>query len=143
MEITLHRHDATDGAIFGELFLQGRFAYFTLERQAVAIPIGRYPVRLTHSQRAELGTLWTPDPEHRLPLIEDVPGRSGIRFHALNLASQSDGCIGVGYEHAIDTMSHSRQALTDLIGQIDQAEKADEPIALIIESPQHPDTRSV
>lgn len=142
MEILLRRRPATDGAVLGELFVSGRFEMFTLEGQLVEIPPGRYALRLTHSNRAEQGSLWTPDPEHRLPLVEHVTGRSGIRIHAGNVKANTDGCILVGYEQGTESLSHSRQALVDLMQQIDTAEHADEAVWLTIESADHPETRT-
>lgn len=118
MDLLLKRQVAVEHAIPGELYIDGRFAYFTLERVQVAIVPGRYRVLLTVSQRAIDGQLWTPDPQHRLPLIADVPGRSGIRVHALNEASESDGCIGIGMHQMGATIRQSRAALSTFIDML-------------------------
>lgn len=100
------------------------FQCFTLERQSVIIPVYLYDLELTKSSRAEAGSLWTPfdDPtnplhaleqyRHFLPEVLRVPGRTGIRVHALNEAEQSDGCIGVGKTHTDSTIAQARDALT-------------------------------
>lgn len=132
MNLTVKRQPAVEHAIPGELYIDGRFAYFTLERVQVAIPAGRYPVVLTVSQRAMDGQLWTPDPDHRLPLIDNVPNRSGIRIHALNEAYQSDGCIGVGMHQMGITIRQSRAALTTLVSILAIAR---EPVWLTVEAP--------
>ena len=133
MELLVLRKPATDGAILGELLINGRFTAFTLERQAVAIPLGRYPVRLPQSARAEAGTLWSPDPEHRLPLVEDVPGRSAIRLHAGNTSQQTEGCILVGRGHTVHAITESRSALSEVMGSLDAAEHLEQETWLTVQ----------
>lgn len=134
MELLLQRQPAIDGALPGDLSIDGVWAYFTMERAAVAIASGRYRVRLTVSTRAMIGQLWSPDPDDRLPLIENVSGRSGLRFHALNEAAESDGCIGVGQQRMGVTIRRSRPALFDFMATLAAAEKAHEEIWLTIEN---------
>lgn len=133
MELRLQRQPAMDGALPGDLSIDGTWAYFTMERAAVAIALGRYRVRLTVSTRATIGQLWSPDPDDRLPLIENVPGRAGLRFHALNEAAESDGCIGVGQQRMGVTIRRSRPALFDFMAKLSSAEKAHEEVWLTIE----------
>lgn len=118
MELLLRRKPAVDRAILGDLFVDGRFAYVTLERQGVEIPAARYRVSLTVSQRATDGQLWSPDPDHRLPLVMNVPGRSGIRVHAANEARELQGCIAIGLQQMGVTIRQSRAAVTQLFQMI-------------------------
>lgn len=143
MELEIRRKPAFENAVLGELFVDDRFEMFTLERANVMIPAGHYPVRLTFSTRASQGQLWTPDLDgHKLPVIEDVGHRSGIRFHAGNVAANSDGCVIVGYELGHASVGHSRQALMDLMVTLDRAEKGDEPIFVRVESAEQPVLKS-
>lgn len=143
MELELRRKAATDNTVLGELFINGQFEMFTLERANVMIAPGHYPVRLTFSTRANAGQLWTPDLDcHRLPAIEDVPGRSGIRIHAGNVMANSNGCVLVGYELGHESIGHSRQALMDLMDHLDRAEKSDQPIYIRVESAEQPALKS-
>lgn len=133
MILTLERQPATDGAVRGSLFRNGVFWMFTLEREAVMIPFGRFRVKLTVSGRAQRGELWTPDIHHRLPEICDVPGRTGIRLHAFNTAAQSLGCPGVAYTATVDpnpgdgkdesSIGQSRAALSTLVAALDHSER--------------------
>lgn len=50
------------------------------------IPAGRYNVVQTYSPRFKTN----------LYLVENVPNRSGIRFHSANFARQLNGCISLG-----------------------------------------------
>lgn len=121
MELLIIRKTAIGDAQPGDLQIDGRLTCYALERVSKAIPAGRYRLTLTVSQRALSGELWSPDPEKRLPLINDVPGREGIRMHALNEAEESEGCVGVGQRRALDRIVRSRAALTALIPVLDAA----------------------
>ena len=107
-------------------------ALFTLERAAVMIPAATYTVTLTTSERAIKGELWTPLADKRLPELQHVPGRSGIRIHALNEAKQSQGCIGVGRAHTATRITDSRLALTDLCHRLVAAETRHEDVQMEI-----------
>lgn len=75
-----------------------------------AIPAGEYPLVVTFSPKFQ--TL--------LPLVMNVPGRSGIRIHAGNRAhlepekSDTTGCILVGSAMQRGTLTDSRRALAVL-----------------------------
>lgn len=102
-------------AITGKMGLPDGRILYTLEREDVMIPAGEYPLTMTYSPRFK----------KRLPLVEGVKGRSGIRIHAGNYARQSEGCILVGLDceknpQATDArLVASRVALTRLITGID------------------------
>ena len=85
----------------GELFANGIHFGFTCEdpdrkledggtkiQNETAIPRGKYRVILSKSVR--FGKI--------MPEVLGVPQFSGIRFHGLNTAAQSQGCVGVGAE---------------------------------------------
>ena len=55
----------------------------TLENADYIIPVGTYEVRVTYSPRFK----------RMLPLVMQVPGRSGIRFHRGTRPEHSKGCI--------------------------------------------------
>lgn len=118
MELVVARHVAADLAILGDVFVDGASDYVSLERLGVQIPAGRYRVVLSISGRAMRGTLWSPDPEHRLPELLEVPGRSAIRIHSLNRPAETDGCIGVGLTRTGQTIGTSRVALRGLMARM-------------------------
>lgn len=103
MNLVLHRRPATDDAILGALYVDGKFECFTLENSHVLIPLGTYRVTITESEK--FGRM--------LPLL-DVPGRSGIRIHPLNYPQESEGCIGVGQDHGVTSVRDSRLAMQAL-----------------------------
>jgi len=100
----LLRTERTDDAILSKIYVDGVFECFGLEHVGVEIQPGRYPVVITPS--AHFGRL--------LPLVENVPGRSGIRIHPGNVPDDSEGCILVGQSRAVDSVLDSRLAMAAL-----------------------------
>ena len=115
-------------ALIGELYIDGIYERFTLEpsldrAEYPAIPAGTYPVTLTTSKRARQGLLWSPRKDFVLPLVEQVPDRPGIRFHAGNAPTETIGCLLVGTLRGTipGQIFGSRVALTALMTKIAQA----------------------
>ena len=59
------------------------FSQPTLENADFIIPAGTYPVERT----------WSPKFKKFLPILNDVPDRSGIRIHRGSIPEHSQGCI--------------------------------------------------
>ena len=57
-----------------------------------AIPKGTYRIRLTVSEKFK-NRAWAKPYGGLVPLVEDVPGYTGIRIHPGNTAKDTDGCI--------------------------------------------------
>ena len=83
MYIHLIRNQPKGSAITGRLVINGRFFCNTLERVGYQIPALCYPVRVTMSPRFK----------RLLPIVQNVPGRSGIRFHRGTKPQHSTGCV--------------------------------------------------
>ena len=83
MYIHLIRNQPKGTAITGRLVINGRFFCNTLERKGYEIPALCYPVRVTMSPRFK----------RLLPIVQNVPGRSGIRFHRGTKPQHSTGCV--------------------------------------------------
>lgn len=73
-----------------------------------AIPAGFYLVQITYSPRFKVP----------LPLVEDVPGFTGIRIHAGNTDEDTEGCILVGRTSHADAIGESRLALEALMAKL-------------------------
>ena len=97
MYIHLYRNAPQASAITGRLVINGRFFCYTMERVGYQIPAICYPIRVTQSPRFK----------RLLPLVCNVPQRSGIRFHRGTKPQHSTGCILVPAD--------KEKALTDLI----------------------------
>jgi hypothetical protein len=80
--IPLTRKIKDGKAVCGSLRFEGR-EIATLENADYIIPNGTYEVRVT----------WSPRFKRMLPLVMQVPGRSGIRFHRGTRPEHSKGCI--------------------------------------------------
>ena len=83
MYIRLIRNHPQGSAITGRLVINGRWFCNTLERIGYQIPAICYPMRVTHSPRFK----------RLLPIVQNVPQRSGIRFHRGTRPEHSTGCI--------------------------------------------------
>lgn len=90
--IKIVRYAYTDMGVFGELSMP-EFACETIERGwsdnepfVSCIPVGEYTCELGRYNRGGYPTL----------VLKDVPGRSSIKFHRANVATELQGCIGLG-----------------------------------------------
>ena len=80
--IRLIRSSRDGRAVRGVMRVDGR-EIATIENDDFIIPCGTYPVRVT----------WSPKFKRMLPIVLNVPGRSGIRFHRGTKPEHSRGCI--------------------------------------------------
>jgi len=94
MYIRLIRNKPQGNAITGRLVINGRWFCNTLERVGYQIPALCYHIAVTHSQKFK----------RLLPIVQNVPQRSGIRFHRGSKPEHSTGCILV----VADNPSRSR-----------------------------------
>lgn len=114
----------------GEMFINGKFTCYTLEDVVrpknekvfgqTAIPYGSYRITVTHSPRFGVD----------LPLVNDVPGFSGVRIHPGNTAADTEGCILVGLGKTETSVTHSRDAFSGVMAQIRDAIKQGEEVTL-------------
>ena len=120
MELLLERTEKTKTYTAGRLSFVNELgkAYFcdTLEPSLhptnhlhpKAIPAGRYDVAVT----------WSPKFKRWLPLLLNVPYRSGIRIHAGNNPEDSSGCILVGQALVTGHVYNSRSTLEKLMQRL-------------------------
>ena len=83
MYLQLFRNQPQGNAITGRLVINGRWFCNTLERVGYQIPALCYHIAVTHS----------PKFKRLLPIVQNVPQRSGIRFHVGKAPKHSTGCI--------------------------------------------------
>ena len=103
MYLQLIRNNPQGAAITGRLVINGRWFCNTMERVGYQIPAICYPIRVTQS----------PKFKRLLPIVQNVPQRSGIRFHRGTKPQHSTGCILIPAD--------KEKALTDLILQAQQS----------------------
>ena len=116
MYIRLIRNKPQGNAITGRLVIDGRWFCNTLERVGYQIPALCYHVSVTQS----------PKFRRLLPIVQNVPERSGIRFHRGTKPKHSTGCILV----VADNPSRARE----LIG----AEVVDNNVVEVVDSNKIP-----
>ena len=92
MYIRLIRNEAKGNAITGRLVIDGRWFCNTLERKGVEILPLCYHVAVTMS----------PKFRRLLPIVQNVPSRSGIRFHRGTRPEHSTGCILLSKDKEIE-----------------------------------------
>ena len=103
MYLQLIRNNPQASAITGRLIINGRWFCNTMERVGYQIPAICYPIRVTQS----------PKFKRLLPIVQNVPQRSGIRFHRGTKPQHSTGCILIPAD--------KEKALTDFILQAQQS----------------------
>lgn len=143
MNLTLNRRPSSGASTLGDLYIDGEWQCFTLEDTVreeadvpvevwkvyghTAIPAGRYQITLTHSGRFN----------RVLPLINDVPGFSGIRIHPGNTDADTDGCILTGktISNHHDAIGMSRVAFDALFDRLCAAEAIGDEIWIDVVNP--------
>ena len=98
MYLKLIRNQAKGSAITSRLVIDGRWFCNTLERVGYQIPALCYHVAVTQS----------PKFKRPLPIVQNVPQRSGIRFHRGTKPEHSTGCILVLADNINDNTDNLR-----------------------------------
>lgn len=127
MILKLTRFQKTSLSTIGRLYIDGQFECYTLEdvvREVkipgkTAIPAGSYDVIINESIRFK----------KLLPLLNNVPGFTGVRIHPGNTAADTEGCILVGNGYSKDSISESRKAFDALFAKL---QATDEKITIQI-----------
>lgn len=110
MEITVIRRWQRKTYIIGEMYLDGKKFCHTLEPPKTAIlhpciPAGTYKVEMYPSGKFKA----------MRPILLDVPHRSGILIHEGNLPHNTQGCILVGKNTSVGSLSYSKTTLAELM----------------------------
>lgn len=140
MKLHLLRFHDGDNDTLGLLFINGKFAAFTLEDEKrnvkvvgeTRIPAGTYPVKLTYSPK------FTPRYGHDMLLIDNVPGFTGIRIHKGNTEKDTEGCLLVGdiavfNASGVSQIQHSGAAYDRVYPIIAGAIRAGEAVTLTVQ----------
>lgn len=135
MKLRLVRHPEPTVTL-GDLYVDGTFQCFTLEdvdrrlenggvkiKGETAIPLGTYQVTIDFSQRFQRPMMH----------VLDVPQFAGIRIHAGNNVTNTEGCILVGEDIDRDTVIRSRLALAELQQMVRAALDRNENVSIAIE----------
>lgn len=130
MKLTVQRGSRIGTAILGKMLVDGQLECPTAELVGVEIPVGTYPVTLSESIHLK----------RLLPLLDNVPGRTGIRIHSINKVEELEGCVGVGQKRTSDAQGFeypARPAEDSLVKKIQAALSRREPVTIdVVESAQ-------
>ena len=113
----------------GELFINEVFLGYTLElpwrdnqHNISCVPEGTYPIQMFPAEH------W-----HRsVPVVMNVPNRSGIEMHVANYTKDVLGCIGFGFTRATDFIGDSINAIEILYRNISSALQRNEAVMISI-----------
>lgn len=129
MRIRIERRWPKSTYIIGRIYIDGEFFCNSLElpyrnnqNSISSIPTGTYEVINSYSAKFK----------RVLPLVLDVPGRSGIRFHRGNYPRDSHGCIICGENTKVGCVYNSTQYEQELVRRIDLATSRKEMVILNI-----------
>lgn len=117
MKLDLRRDVHADNFTLGKLFIDDDPMYYTCEDAVrekkipgqTAIPVGRYKVIVSFSQRFQ----------KHLPLLLDVPNFSGVRIHSGNTKEDTEGCILIGIGRTTNGVKQSRLAMADFMPRLE------------------------
>ena len=112
MKLELWR-DKPNACTLGNMYINGTWQCFTLELPK-PIPAGEYPVKMVFWKKRN----------GLYPLLQDVPGHTGIFIHAGNNVSVTKGCILVGLRKGDNFILDSLKALNILKARIPDAPEA-------------------
>lgn len=109
LRIKRDRTRETMDGLFGDMDYNGTFVGHSMERKAVAIPLGLYEAHLEESPHFGFQT----------PHI-DVPGRTYIECHPANRICQLEGCVAIGTTIDNGELDNSRAAFDGMMKLLPQ-----------------------
>jgi hypothetical protein len=130
MKLVVERKWCNPGCTIGTMTSDKGLEVYTLEDVErpvkvfgeTAIPKGSYNVTITPSNRFK----------RDLPLVEGVPGFTGVRIHPGNTSADTEGCILVGRTKGPTWVGESRAAFNDVYREIKAAIDSGEQVILEI-----------
>lgn len=118
MKLKAARKWFSDKSTISVVYIDGKFFCYALEpvvrpagekiKGKTAIPWGTYPLVVTFSERFQ----------KPLPLLIGVPNFVGVRIHAGNDASDTEGCLCLGLTHSTDYVGNSKLAMAKLMEKL-------------------------
>lgn len=110
--VVLERFAYRDKYVIGRLYIGNIFFCHTLEPQLGVsdsskgcIPSGVYKMAIS----------WSPKFKKMLPILFDVPNFEGIRIHAGNTSKDTHGCILLGDNLNVGSVSNSALRVSEFI----------------------------
>lgn len=141
MTVRIIREPSVAGTTFGVVFVDGRFFSFSLEdeiRERPGVPVSQWKVPGHSAIPAGLYELTiTPSARFKrdLPLLLNVTGFDGIRFHPGNTHADTAGCVLLGAQREGVALVRSRQACDDFQDYLAASLQAGKRAWCLIENP--------
>lgn len=104
LQIKRNPTKTTMDGVFGDMVYDGKWICFTMERKAVAIPVGRYQGCKRDSQHFGMRVVGI-----------SVPNRIDIEAHPANQPCQLNGCIATGGSIDNDALDNSKAAFQKMM----------------------------
>ncbi|MFC0517805.1 DUF5675 family protein [Mucilaginibacter angelicae] len=120
LNLKLERKIKTQQSTIGELSINGLFECFILEDVDRGLNSKMtlaqiQSIKVPHKTAIPAGTYnivkyFSPKHQKYLPLLENVPGFTGIEIHVGNYPKDTDGCLLPGKDKGADEVLHSIEA---------------------------------
>lgn len=127
MKLLIERSWCGPECTVGTLSIDGVTECFTLEdvvREVEGKPVSEWKIKgETAVPRGVYNLVITPSQRfgRDLPLLENVPGYTGVRIHPGNTAEDTEGCILVGRTKSTKSVGDSRAAFNELFPKLQAA----------------------
>lgn len=103
-----------------------------LEPYDFIVPAGNYLLTLTHSPRFSAKYPYNKVHKSQVPLINGVPGHSGVRIHVGNYISDTQGCLLIGSSAFPSMIKDSAIAYKMLLSRMQDIEKLNPNVFYVI-----------
>lgn len=103
-----------------------------LEPYDYIVPAGNYLLTLTHSPRFSSKYPYNKVHKSQVPLVNGVPGHSGVRIHVGNYISDTQGCLLIGSSVVPSMIKDSAIAYKKLLARMQQIESQNPNVFFVI-----------
>jgi len=117
MNLKIIRNKLFPTSTLGELWIDGIFFCYTLERPDTSVVNAQAPWSIPRG-KYEVTPRWSAHNKMEVLGINHVPGRTDIEIHPANWPTQLLGCIAVGDNQSQDYVGDSRDTFAKLMAKI-------------------------
>lgn len=129
--IVVERYSRTKDGTLSRILFEDSYLV-GLEPYDFIVPAGNYLLTLTHSPRFSSKYPYNKVHNAQVPLINGVPGHSGVRIHVGNYLSDTQGCLLVGRSVVPGMIKYSALAYKELLNRMQQIESQNPHVFFVI-----------
>lgn len=142
MKIKIKSNKSTENSTISKMYIDGNFVCYTLEDVVrdkkiageTAIPEGKYKITLRNEGgKNESYKKMYPSMHKGMLYVNDVPNYEYVLIHKGNTKKDTEGCLLVGEDIGVDSVSNSAKAYEKIYPIISKALLNKEEVTLIIE----------